>query len=73
VTPEQRRAAGIGARALLNDDNMAAALSAIERDIHSEWAGALFPRTREKLHAELRALQRVRNKLASMAGQAPRD
>lgn len=73
MSAAERRAAGLGARAALNDETIMSAFAAVEADIHGEWAAAWLPRKREALHAELRALQRVRSKLASMAGQAPRD
>lgn len=73
MTPEQRRAQGIAAKMLLSDPTIKAAFEQVETDIHTGWAAAWTPRGREKLHAELRALQRIRSKLANMAGQAPRD
>jgi hypothetical protein len=73
MSPEQRRDAGFRARIALEDGALKEAFEACEADIHAAWAAARWPRTRERLHAELRALNRVRSKLASTAGQAPRN
>lgn len=72
MTPAERRGRGFRAVAALKDDALQDAFAEVENDIHAEWARAFWPRTRERLHAELRGLDRVRNKLAAMASQAPR-
>lgn len=73
MTPEQRRGRGFRAKAAIADGALKDAFDEAAQDIHTEWARALWPRTRERLHAELKGLQRVREKLAAMASQAPRD
>jgi len=73
VTPEQRRGRGFRAKAALADGALKEAFDEVAADIHLQWANAMWPRTRERLHAELKGLQRVREKLAAMASQAPRD
>jgi hypothetical protein len=73
VSPEARRERAIRAKLLLENGSTNEAFDEVEADITREWADALWPRTRERLHAELKGLRRVRQKLASMAGQAPRD
>jgi len=73
VTPEQRRGRGFRAKAALADGALKDAFDECADDIKTAWERALWPRTRERLHAELKGLQRVREKLAAMAAQAPRD
>ena len=72
MSPEERRAQGIAAKAILDDATIKAVFDGIESAIHDEWANAWTQRGRERLHAELRAFARVRARLVSMAGQAPR-
>jgi hypothetical protein len=36
------------------------AFKEVEQDIHNAWASAKWPRTRERLHAELKALDKVK-------------
>lgn len=73
MTPNERRGRAFRARAALDDGALKEAFEEVERDLHAEWAGSMFQRNRERAWHELKALQRVRSKLASMAGQAPRD
>jgi len=72
VTPEQRRARGFRARAALEDGALKEAFEETEREIHEQWSAAWWPRKRERLWHELKALERLRGKLANMAGQAPK-
>ena len=72
MTPEARRERAIRARHTLTDGVVAAALAEVRSDLHAEWARARLSRTRERLHAEVRALDRVVQRIATMAGQAPR-
>lgn len=72
MTPEQRRERAVRARLALDDGTVTEVFTEIRADIHREWASARWPRTRERLHAELRALDRVTSRIATMAGQAPR-
>lgn len=72
MTPEQRRARGITAKALLADENVQAALAEIEQDIIAEWRKTpWFWRQKAKWN-ELRGLERLKSRLATYAGQAPR-
>ncbi|MBK9005353.1 MAG: hypothetical protein IPM41_16320 [Sphingomonadales bacterium] len=68
-----RRARGVRARLALEDSVLGEVFKEVETDIHNAWASAMTERTRERLHAELRALAKVRSKLAEMASHAPRD
>lgn len=80
MTPEQRRARGIAARVLIDDQTINDAFDEIENDIRTAWEnsstswGAWFTRRkRERLWIELRTVKALRQRLASFAGQAPRD
>lgn len=68
-----RRARGVRARLALEDTVLGEAFKEVEQDIHNAWAAAKWLRTRERLHAELKALDKVKSKLAEMAQHAPRD
>lgn len=73
MTPFNRRERGIRARQALDDTVLGEVFKEAENDIHAAWASARWSRTRERLHAELKALDRVKSKLAEMAQHAPRD
>jgi len=72
MTPEQRRERATRARLVLEDGTITAALAEVRAELHAEWERARWTRTRERLHAELRALDRVVQRVATMAGQAGR-
>ena len=72
MTPEQRRERAIRARLALEDGMVTAALGEVRAELHAEWERARWSRTRERLHAELRALDRVVQRVATIAGQAGR-
>ena len=72
MTPEQRRERAIRARLAIEDGTITAALAEVRTELHAEWERARFRQTRERLHAELRALDRVVQRVATIAGQAPR-
>ena len=72
MSPDARRERAIRARLTLEDGVVTAVLAEVRVELHAEWERARFSRTREQLHAELRALDRVVQRLATMAGQAPR-
>lgn len=72
MTPEQRRARGIAAKTLLNDETIQAAFAEVEAEIVGEWRRTpWFWRQRMKWN-ELRGLERLRARLASYAHQAPK-
>ena len=73
MSPEQRRARGIAAQALLNDDTIKAGWEEIENDLRSQWEGCILPRKRDRIWNELRHIRALRQKLATYAGHAPRD
>ena len=75
MTPEARRARGIAAQALLEDETIKAGWQDIENELHREWenCGRFQKRKRETLLNELRHLRALRYRLASYAGHAPRD
>jgi hypothetical protein len=73
VTPEQRRARGIAAQVLLEDDTIKQGWADIEADITAQMIACWLPRKRDRLWTELRTLKALRSKLASYAGHAPRD
>lgn len=73
MTPEQRRARGIAAQTLLNDETIQAGWRDIENDLREKWEACWLPRKRDRTWAELRAMKSLRSKLASYASHAPRD
>lgn len=73
MTPEQRRARGIAAKALLDDETIRAAFEDIDAEIVAEWRRTVWPWRQRMKWNELRGLERLRQRLASYAGQAPRD
>lgn len=73
MSPEQRRARGIAADALLNDDTLKAAWIELENDLRAQWEACRLPRKRDRIWNELRHIKGLRSKLASYAGHAPRD
>ena len=70
MTPEARRARAYAAQALLNDPTHKAAWDEIEADLRSEWENCLLSRKRDRIWTELRTVRKLRQKLASFAGQA---
>ena len=73
MTPEARRARGIAARLLVEDATVNAAWDEIENELREKWEASWLPRTRDRLWSELRHIRKLRAKLASYAGHAPRD
>jgi hypothetical protein len=73
VTPEQRRARGYAAKALLNDATIQDGWREIENELRAEWEGSILPRKRDRIWAELRHLKALRHRLATYAGHVPRD
>lgn len=76
MTPEQRRARGYAARALIEDPTLQAGWDILETEIIEDWAKPQShddPRAvarREGLYKELQLLRRLRQKLAGFAGAA---
>jgi hypothetical protein len=70
VTPEQRRARGYAAKALIDDPTLQAAWTELENDLRAQWETSLLPRKRDRIWAELKHLRALRGKLASFAGHA---
>jgi len=76
VTPEQRKARGYAAKALIDDPTLQDAWSDIEAELIAEWAKPQpwgddrAVARREGLYVELQMLRRLRQKLASFAGHA---
>jgi len=70
MTPEQRRARGYIAKALLNDETLQAAWAELEDDLRRQWETCWLPRKRDRIWTELKHLRGLRAKLASFAGHA---
>ncbi len=73
MTPEQRRARGVAAQAIINDATLTAAWDELESDLRSQWEACWLPRKRDRIWNELRHIKALRAKLANYAGHAPRD
>ncbi|MFN3626757.1 MAG: hypothetical protein ACK4S3_02625 [Parvibaculum sp.] len=73
MTPAERRARGIAARALSNDPTLAEGWNIIEQELRSQWENCWLPRKRDRIWNELRHLRALRQKLTSFAADAPRD
>lgn len=73
MTPEQRRARGVAANAIINDATIQDAWEDIENEIRGQWESCWLPRRRDRLWSELRHLKALRQRLASYAAHAPRD
>lgn len=73
MTPEQRRARGIAAKLLVEDETVKAAFADLEAEIVSEWRRTVWPWRQRMKWNELRGVERLRQRLASYAAQAPRD
>ena len=73
MTPEQRRARGFRAKALLDSDDVKDALAEIEADITAEWKRSVWPWRQRQKWNELRGLERLKARLTSWASHAPRD
>ena len=70
MSPEDRRARGIAAEGLLNDDTLQQGWADIENELRSQWEACWLPRKRDRIWNELRHLKSLRQKLASYAGHA---
>ena len=69
MTPEQRRARGIGTKVLIDDPNVKDAFEVIEADIMAEWGLSWWPVKQRRLWHDLQAVRRLRQTLASFAAQ----
>lgn len=69
MTPEQRRARGIGTKVLIDDPNVKEAFEVIEADIMAEWGRSWWPVKQRRLWHDLQAVRRLRQTLASFAAQ----
>lgn len=69
VTPEQRRARGIGTKVLIDDPNVKEAFEAIEADIMAQWGRSWWPVKQRRLWHDLQAVRRLRQTLATFAAQ----
>lgn len=76
VTAEQRRARGYAAKALIDDPTLQEGWRLIEAELIEEWAKPASwsderaKAVREGLYVELQMLRKLRQRLASFAGQA---
>lgn len=76
MTPEQRRARAYAAKALIDDPTLQEGWGLIEADIIEEWSkpqpwgDERAKARREAIYIELQVLRRLRQRLASFAGQA---
>jgi hypothetical protein len=73
LTPEQRRARGIAAQCLLDDDTIQSGWAEIEADLTAQMLACWLPRKRDRIWNQLRHLKALRAKLGSYASHAPRD
>jgi hypothetical protein len=73
LTSEQRRARGIAAQAILNDDTIQGAWAELEADLRDQWEACWLPRKRDRIWNELKHLKGLRAKLAQYSSHAPRD
>ncbi len=70
MTPEQRRARGYAARAILDDATIQDGWAELEDGIREQWESCWLPRRRDRLWNELRHIKALRRKLAAFAGHA---
>lgn len=70
MSPEQRRARGIGTKVLINDPNVKDAFDQIEASIMAEWGRSWWPIKQRRLWHDLQAVRRLRQTLASFAAQS---
>lgn len=70
MSPEQRRARAYAAQAMLNDPTHREAWDLIENELRESWEACSWPRKRNRIWAELRAVRQLRHKIASFAAQA---
>lgn len=76
MTPEERRARGYAAQALLDDPTLKAGWEAIEADLIAEmlkpapWNDERAKLVRERAWVEIQMLRNLRQRLASFAGMA---
>lgn len=73
MTPEARRARGIAAKGIIEDETIQAGWTELENELRDKWERCPFPRLRDRYYNELKHIRALRGKLASFAGQAPRD
>lgn len=73
MTESERQQNGVAARIAMHDSALKTALDSMEADIHAEWASCWTQRGRERRHHDLKALKRLREKLAQTASSAPRN
>lgn len=73
MTPEERKARGITAQAILNDETIKQGWSELEDELRHQWEACLLPRKRDRIWTQLKHLRDLRAKLASYAARAPRD
>ena len=73
MTPEQRRARGYAARALIEDATLQEGWGLLEDELRAEWEKCLLPRKRDRIWTQLRHLKGLRQKLASFAGHVPAE
>ena len=73
MKPDQRRARGIAAQALLNDATIQMAWDDLESDLREQWEACWLPRKRDRIWTELKHLKALRRRLASYTSHAPRD
>jgi hypothetical protein len=69
VTPEQRRARGYAAKALIEDPTLQAGWSELENELREKWERCILPRTRDRIWHELKHVRALRGKLANFAAQ----
>lgn len=71
MTPEQRRARGYAAKALMDDPTLQAGWAELENELRGQWEGCWLPRRRDRIWTELKHLRGLRQRLAGFAAQAP--
>lgn len=70
MRPEERRARGYAARALMDDPTLTQGWDELENDLRTQWEACWLPRKRDRIWTQLRHLRQLRQKLASFAAQA---
>lgn len=70
MTPEAIRARAYAARAMIDDETLKAGWDEIENELRDEWERSVWPSRRNRIWAELRHIRKLRQRLASFAGQA---
>ena len=69
MTPEQRRARGYAAKALIEDPTLQEGWAELEAELREKWERCPFPRIRDRIWTELKHVRALRGKLASFAAQ----